>query len=36
MDYADILDLLCCKKMSCVDVTGGLAVLTYTPAAEFC
>lgn len=28
MDYPDMLDLLCCKKISCVDVTGGLAVLT--------
>lgn len=36
MDYPDILDLLCCKKISCVDVMGGLAVLTYTPGAEFC
>lgn len=35
MGYADILDLLCCKKYR-IDVTGGLAVLTYTAAAELC
>lgn len=29
MDYPDILDLLCCKKIPCVDGTGGLAVLTH-------
>ena len=29
IDYPDILDLLCCKKIPCVDVTGSLAVLTY-------
>lgn len=36
MDYVDILDLLCCKKMFCVDVIGGLVVLIYILVVEFC
>lgn len=36
MDYPDICDLLRRKEISCVDVTGGLSVLTCTPGAEFC
>lgn len=34
MDDPDILDLRC-KEISCVDVTGGLAVLTETSSAGF-